>query len=120
MPDISINVSGVHKLLSDLNPFKATGPDAISARFLKETANELAPMLTCLFHQLTTGEIPQDWKKAYVIPIHKKGSKTDPKNYRPVSLTSIICKTMEHILSSQIMHHIESQGNICETQFGFR
>ena len=61
MPDISINVSGVHKLLSDLNPFMATGPDAISARFLKETANELAPMLTCLFNQsLTTGEIPQD------------------------------------------------------------
>ena len=111
MPDISSNVSGVHKLLSDLNPFKATGPDAISACFLKETANELAPMLTCLFNQsLTTGDIPQDRKKAYVIPIHKKGSKTDPKNYRPVSLTSIICKTMEHILSSQIMHHIESQG----------
>ena len=123
MPDISINVSGVHKLLSDLNPFKATGPDAISTRFLKETAYELAPMLACLFNQLlTTGEIPQDWRKAYVIPIHKKGSKSDPKNYRPVhvSLTSIICKTMEHILCSQIMHHIESRGIICETQFGFR
>ena len=98
MPDISVNVSGIHKLLSDVNPFKATGPDAISACFLKETANVLAPMLTCLFNQsLTTGDIPQDWKKAYVIPIHKKGSKTDPKNYRPVSLTSIICKNMEHI-----------------------
>ena len=114
MPDISISVSGVHKLLSDLNPFKATGPDAISARFLKETANEIAPMLTCLFNQsLATGEVPQDWKKAYVIPIYKKGSKSDPRNYRPVSLTSIVCKTMEHILSSQIMHHIESQGIIC-------
>ena len=53
MPDISINLSGVHnyKLLSDLNPFKATGPDAILIRFLKETANELASMLTCLFNQ---------------------------------------------------------------------
>ena len=117
MLDISINVSGIHKLLSDLNPFKATGPDAISAHFLKETANELAPMLTCLFNQsLTTGEITQDWKKAYVIPIHKKGSESDPKNYRPVSLTSIVCKTMEHILPSQIMHHIESQ----ETQFSVK
>ena len=59
MPDIPINVSGVHKLLSDLNPFKATGPDAILTRFLKETANELAPMLICLLNQsLTTGEIP--------------------------------------------------------------
>ena len=78
-------------------------------------------MLTCPFNQsLATSEISQDWRKAYVIPIHKKGSKSDPKNYRPVSLTSIICKTMEHILSSQIMHHIESLGIICETQFGFR
>ena len=58
-------------------------------------------------------------KKQYVIPIHKKGSKTNRKNYRPVSLTSLICKTMEHILSSQIMRHTESQGIICETQFGF-
>ena len=121
MPDIYISVSGVHKLLSYLNPFKATGPNAMISMLLKETANEIAPMLTCLFNQsLTTGEIPQDWKKAYVIPIYKKGSKSDPKNYRSVSLTSIVCKTMEHILSSQIMHHIESQGIICETQFGFR
>ena len=104
-----------------MNPFKATGPDAISACFLKETANEIAPMLTCLFNQsLATGEVPQDWKKAYVIPIYKKGSKSDPRNYRPISLTSIVCKTMEHILSSQIMHHIESQGIFCKTQFGFR
>ena len=78
-------------------------------------------MLTCLFNQsLATGEVPQDWKKAYVIPIYKKGSKSDPRNYIPVSLTSIVCKTMEHILSSQIMHHIESQGIISETQFGSR
>ena len=61
MLDISINVSGVHKLLPDLNSFKVTGPDAILTCFLKETANELAPMLTHLFNQsLTTGEIPQD------------------------------------------------------------
>ena len=69
--DISINVSGVHKLLSDLNPFKATGPDAILARFLKQTANELASMLTCLFNQsLGKSEIPQYWKKAYACYSH--------------------------------------------------
>ena len=61
MPDIFISVSGVHRLLSDLIPFKATRLDAISARFLKETANEIAPLFTCLFNQsLVTGEIPQD------------------------------------------------------------
>ena len=61
MPPIIISTSGIYNLLSDLNPFKSTGPDNISARFLKETAEEIAPMLTHLFNQsLRTGEIPQD------------------------------------------------------------
>ena len=73
---ISLTISGIYKLLTDLNPFKATGPDNIPACFLKETAEEVAPMLTHLFNQsLRTGEIPQDWKKAYVqyvIPVYEK------------------------------------------------
>ena len=83
----------MHKLLSDLNPFKVTGSNAILACFLKETAKELTPMLTCLFKQsLATGEIPQDWKKHMLsLYIRRVVSKPDPKNYRPVSLTLIIC-----------------------------
>ena len=59
-------------------------------------------------------------EQAYVTPIFKKGNKSDPKNYRPVSLTSIISKTIEHILSSQIMSYLESHNIITSTQFGFR
>ena len=84
---VSINVYRVHKLLSDLNPFKATGLDAISAWFLKETANEIAPMLVCRFNQsLATGEIPQDWKKHMLSPYNKKGSNSNPRNYIDIFL----------------------------------
>ena len=78
-------------------------------------------MLTHIFKQsLQTGTIPSQWKHAYVSPIFKKGQKSDPKNYRPISLTSIICKSMEHIIVSQIMKHLEDQNILTDRQFGFR
>ena len=55
---------------------------------------------------LSTGVVPTQWKHAYVTPIFKKGAKTDPTNYRPVSLTLVVCKSTEHILVSQIMQHL--------------
>ena len=78
-------------------------------------------MLTHLFQQsLRDSSIPMTWKQAYVTPIYKKGNRSDPKNYRPVSLTSLVCKTMEHILVSQIMKHLESNNILVEVQHGFR
>ena len=78
-------------------------------------------MLTHLFQQsLTTGDIPQEWKSAFVTPIFKKGKRYDPSNYRPVSLTSVVCKTLEHILVSQIMKHLETNSILCNNQYGFR
>ena len=73
-------------------------------------------MLTHLFQRsLDSSEIPQDWKSALVTPIYKKGNRCDPQNYRPVSLTSVICKTMEHILISQIMNYLEMNSILCDT-----
>ena len=78
-------------------------------------------MLTHLFQlSLRTGILPSVWKQAFVTPIYKAGDKTDPKNYRPISLTSIICKTMEHIICSHLMHHLDSHNILLDTQFGFR
>ena len=78
-------------------------------------------MLACIFSQsLETGSVPSDWKHAYVTPIFKKGTKSDPRNYRPISLTSVVCKTMEHILVSQIMKHLEENNILSDSQFGFR
>jgi len=121
MQDINIIPEGVHALLSKLDSHKANGPDNIPAHVLKETTYEITPMLTHLFQQsLDTGDIPHDWRSAWVTPIYKKGQWTDPQNYRPVSLTSIVCKTLEHILSNQITYHLESNDIISTTQFGFR
>ena len=80
-------------------------------------------MLTHLFQQsLRDNSIPAVWKQAHdhVTPIYKKGNRSDPKNYRPVSLTSLICKAMEHILVSQIMKHLESNNILIQEQHGFR
>ena len=78
-------------------------------------------MLTHIFQQsLDSGVVPTQWKHAYVSPVFKKGSKTDPKNYRPISLTSVVCKSMENIIVSQIMKHLDKYNILTDSQFGFR
>jgi hypothetical protein len=93
----------------------------VPTRILKEFADTLSPMLTAIFQQsLDTGEVPNDWKEANISAIYKKSSKQDPANYRPVSLTSVCCKTLEHILYSNIMNHLDSHGILVHFQHGFR
>ena len=69
---------------------------------------------------LDQGEIQPDWKEALVAPIFKKGHKHQAANYRPVSLTSITCKLLEHIIHSSIMKHFEKQKILNDNQHGFR
>ena len=121
MPEIEITVKGVEKLLSGLNPNKATGPDGISPRILKELSLEIAPLLTMIYKaSLRTGIVPLDWRQAFVTPVFKKGEKYDPINYRPVSLTSVPCKILEHIVVSNMMTFFEDNKILCNQQHGFR
>ena len=121
LPEIDITENGIFSLLSQIDPFKACWPDNIPARVLKELALELTLMTTHLFKQsLATSELPPEWKSAYVTPIFKKDKRSDPLNYWPVSLTSILCKTFEHILVSKIIKHLEMHQMLCSNQFGFR
>ncbi|KAL8595170.1 hypothetical protein ACOMHN_013843 [Nucella lapillus] len=121
MDDIHITAHGVQKLMENLNPNKATGPDGISPRVLKELAKELAPGLTAVFQSsLTTGSVPADWKDAHVTPIFKKGEKYNPANYRPVSLTCVACKLMEHIVVSAMLQHFDNNDVLDINQHGFR
>ena len=95
MPNIEVNWKGVHKLLKGLKTFKATGPDSIPAFILKAAADQLAPILTGLYQtSLNSGQVPADWKDAWIVPVFKKGDKHMPANYRPVSLTSIIVRAL--------------------------
>ena len=119
--NITVTENGVHKLLAGLEPHKASGPDQLPARLLKELASELAPIYTLLFQaSLDQGIIPDEWKSANVVPIYKKGDRSKPENYRPVSLTSITCKTLEHIVSSTIMKHMDRHSILTDAQHGFR
>ena len=101
--------------------FHYVSPDEISPRVLKETAVEIAPVLTSIFNQsLSTGVVPEDWRQANIFALHKKGSKELPENYRPISLTSICSKMLEHIVFSNVSHFLESHNILTPRQHGFR
>ncbi len=111
----------VQKLLSNLNTSKAAGPDGISAKILKELACEISPILTHILNQsLHTGDIPSDWLDANVMPLFKKGDKLKAENYRPVSLTCIVCKLLEHIIFANVMDHADLHNIMTKFQHGFR
>ena len=119
--DLNIDVKGVEKLLAGIKTNKAAGPDKIPCRILQELAPELAPILTAIFIQsLTTGQLPSQWSTAYVSPVFKKGQTCSPENYRPISLTCVSCKLMEHILCSHIRAHLDRHGILYHLQHGFR
>lgn len=119
--DIQVTENGVLKLLKNLNTSKAPGPDCLPNRILKELATELAPSLTLLFNQtLSLGKLPDDWKNANVSPIFKKDDKHQAANYRPVSLTCVCAKLMEHIIVSHLMKHLDKHEILTELQHGFR
>ncbi len=100
---LMIDTEGVQKLLDDINTGKASGPDGIPSYVLKELSEELAPIISQIFQQsIDTGTLPDDWLTADITAIFKKGEKSKPANYRPVSLTSVTCKLLEHI----IFHHM--------------
>ena len=92
-----------------IDPHKAESLDGIPACALKELAFDLAPILTHLYQQsLNTSTLPEEWKLAFITPVFKKGKRSHPLNYRPISLTSIVCKIFEHIVDNQITNHLET------------
>ena len=108
-------------LLKNLNPYKAQGSDGMHTHVMKELADELAPALMILFQSsLSLGVVPADWRAAHTTPIFKKGEQYDPTNYRPASLTSVVCKLLEHIVGSAVMRHFEGHGILNDNQHGFR
>ena len=68
---------------------------------------------------LNNGSIPGDWKKAIVVPIYKGGNRSVVQNYRPVSLTSVVCKQLEHVIAGYIRQVWENSGWLYEGQHGF-
>ena len=107
--------------LNALQQHKATGHDNIPAKFLKDSASTVAPFITHIVNlSITQGKVPQDLKIAKVIPLHKKGSKLDPANYRPISILNTISKVVEKIVYEQIEKYLTTNKLIYEYQSGFR
>ena len=118
---IQIQEKGIAKLLSKLNINKASGPDTISCRILREAADEIAPYLKFIFEKsLELKNVPYDWRTANITALFKKGDRSKPVNYRPISLTSVPCKIMEHIIFKHIMEHLETHNILADFQHGFR
>ena len=121
LPRITITRNGVEALLQKVKPKKASGPDLIPARFLHEMAEPLSVVLSFIFQQsLDSGTVPNDWRTANVVPIFKKGDRGLASNYRPVSLTALACKIMEHIVVSSILDHLDAHNILSDLQHGFR
>ena len=118
---IRFRPSTVRRLLGQLDPAKATGPDGVPARVLKECRAVLATPLAHLFSLcFEQGVHPSDWKTANMVPVHKRKSRTDMKNYRPVSLLSVVSKVMEKVINTSIMNYLEKGNLLSAHQFGFR
>ena len=116
--NIDFSLSKVENLLSDINSSKAMGPDGIHGKMLKNCSKGLAGPLSKLFQICYYNcKLPSDWKSAHVVPVHKKGSKTDVENYRPISLTSLVVKTLERIIRDEIM--LRCHNHIDQRQHGF-
>ncbi|KAJ7416828.1 hypothetical protein WISP_68273 [Willisornis vidua] len=108
----------VSDLLSHLDPQKSMGPDGIHPRVMRELVEELVKLLSFIYQQSwLSGEVPDDWKVANVMPIHRKGCKADSGNYRPVSLTSVPGRV---IILSAIMQNLQDGQRIRPSQHRFR
>ena len=102
-------------------PAKFTySPDGFSPIFLKNLANALAIPFQLLFESsFLTGSIPSDWKISVILPIHKRGNRSQVSNYRPVALTSIICKVMESMIVDVLSLYLRSNSLLVDSQHGF-
>ena len=120
---LPFTVTEVLEMLENLDASKSPGPDELLPVFLKVCCKELAPVLCDLFNLfIQKGQIPAAWKDAYVVPIYKGSGKPkdDVGSYRPVSLTSVLGKVLEKLISVRMMDCINENNILSSDQFGFR
>lgn len=120
--DVSfISYPGVVSMLLNLKTKSSCGPDNLPNMFLKRYAESIAKFLVIIYrNSLLHGKLPDDWRVARVVPIHKKGDRSLLENYRPISLTSSCCKLLEHIIANQINEFLDEHSVLSNHQHGFR
>ncbi|UYV79947.1 GRIN2B [Cordylochernes scorpioides] len=117
-----INMKELDYALENTDLNKTPGPDGIHGQMISNLGKNGKERLLDIFNNSwKTGKLPQDWKTATIIPIKKLDkSADDPKNYRPISLTSICCKLMEKIILRRLTYHLDTKNLLPEEQYGFR
>ena len=110
----------IEDLIKALDSNKATGPDGVSPKLIKEAGKSLVPSLTKLINlSLRTSLVPSQWKKANVLPLFKKGSKSDVNNYRPVSILPAPSKILEKIVLKKVYNYFRDHNVLTKHQSGF-
>lgn len=121
MQPINITPEGIASLIGNLKLSASSGIDNINSKILKNTVLISSQILFHVFSKsLSSGQLPVDWKIAKVVPIFKINNKHAPENYRPISLTCICCKLLEHIIASNVYNYLESNNFFFVHQHGFR
>lgn len=119
----NVNFS-IHELMGALHQAHdtAVGPDEIHYQFLKHLPDSSLVCLLNLFNSVWNGgPFPANWRHATIIPVPKPGKdKTDANNYRPIALTSCLCKTMERMVNRRLVFYLESNDIFTDIQSGFR
>ena len=120
LSDIISTSFSVLKKIKKLKNKCSPGFDGFNVNFIKILADVVAIPISYIFNfSMSSGTLPTPWKKSVVSPIYKKGNKNDPNNYRPISLTSIICKVMEGIIKDNIVAYFNKYKLFNDNQFGF-
>jgi hypothetical protein len=121
LEDFHFSEKDVMDLLSALNASKSAGPDGFHPRVLKECSKSLSkPLYAIMRTSLDTGHVPLAWKEANITAIFKKGRKQDAGNYRPISLTPVVCKLFEGIVRKNLIAHMDANDLFTDHQHGFR
>ena len=120
MTTLKVTEEHIIKVLNKLKPNKSPGPDKLHPRLLHEIRSSLTYPLSILFNQsISEGTIPNDWRMAQITAIYKKGDRKSANNYRPIALTSVVCKIMETIVRDHITTYMKSNNLFSNKQYGF-
>jgi hypothetical protein len=120
LDSILVTEQQVAAKIQSIGSSKSPGPDGLTSEVLKYLCPIICKPLAMLFNtSYENGQLPLDWKKANVIPIFKKGDRSEALNYRPVSLTSVVCKLAEKCLLDTLVPYCMSFGHVPPYQFGF-
>lgn len=119
--DVDFGPVQIKQSISELSPWSAAGPDGIPAILLRKCADELSIPLAIFWRKtMNCGSIPDALKRALITPIHKGGPRDDPKNYRPIALTSHLIKVFEKVIVKQLVAYLEENDLFNRHQHGFR